>query len=283
MTRGPIKVTETLIAKWRHEGRGEGKGAVYKPWVSVRDFSSQGRSHRSASEKLGRTVELLSDIEWHTFLLLEWAPDVLEIYEQFPLDRKITLAIAQEREIRHPVYSKTHIPFVMTVDFWVKRLRDGRAIFEAYNCKSALELQEAGVIERLEIARIYISGIGCRHHLVVDSELPMKKVKNIEKIRFGGLKEGEIEPYPGFYELHASQMLSELKGLTRNQTLHQYCSTYDTRHGVEPGTGLRVALMLMWKRALSVDLDIDNIQDAPLACFKAASLSGPLHVVGGQQ
>lgn len=38
--------TEKQQNNWIKEGRGQGLLKGYKPWVTVRDFGSKGRSHR---------------------------------------------------------------------------------------------------------------------------------------------------------------------------------------------------------------------------------------------
>ncbi len=43
----------------------------------------------------GRVHHLLSDIEFRSFLLFDWAEDVVDIREQFPLDRVATQRIAE--------------------------------------------------------------------------------------------------------------------------------------------------------------------------------------------
>jgi hypothetical protein len=43
MPRGIRKWTEELIARRIREGYGDGEGALYKPWISTAEFSSQGR------------------------------------------------------------------------------------------------------------------------------------------------------------------------------------------------------------------------------------------------
>ena len=50
-------------------------GKDYKPWLTVRDVPSLGRSHRIFGHKSQRTHHLLSDLELAVFLLLEWHPD----------------------------------------------------------------------------------------------------------------------------------------------------------------------------------------------------------------
>ncbi len=81
------KWSEEKIERLEREGRGKGAGADYRPWIQVSDFSSLGKSRRVFSRKTGRVHHLLSDIEWHMFLLLEFSPRVLDIREQFPLPR----------------------------------------------------------------------------------------------------------------------------------------------------------------------------------------------------
>ncbi|TRD21489.1 transposase [Palleronia caenipelagi] len=45
---------EAKIARFRKEGRGEGFGAYYTPWLMVRDVPSRGRSHRISGVVTGR-------------------------------------------------------------------------------------------------------------------------------------------------------------------------------------------------------------------------------------
>lgn len=94
------KWTDEKIARLQAEGRGKGTGDKYKPWIQVSDLSSLGNSRRVYSQKTGRVHHLLSDVEWQLFLLLEFAPDVTDIREQYPLAREDTLSIAAELRIK---------------------------------------------------------------------------------------------------------------------------------------------------------------------------------------
>ena len=80
--------------KWIKDGRGNGELASYKPWLTVRDLSSRGRSHRVYGHKTKRTHHLLSDLELAIFLILEWNPLIQDIREQFPLRIEQTEEIA---------------------------------------------------------------------------------------------------------------------------------------------------------------------------------------------
>ena len=60
MAKRRYELTEKRIAKLQKEGRGEGFGADYQPWIRIHDFSSDGRVHRRFSQKVQRIVQLLS-------------------------------------------------------------------------------------------------------------------------------------------------------------------------------------------------------------------------------
>ena len=94
-----IRWTEKKIEQLQLEGYGAGIGADYKPWIEVTDFSSKGRSRRVASAKTGRVHHLFSDVEYGLFLAAEWSRSVVDIREQFPLDRGVTQTIAQQFDL----------------------------------------------------------------------------------------------------------------------------------------------------------------------------------------
>lgn len=267
MGRGIRKWTEQLVAQRVRDGYGEGRGAAYKPWVGTADFSSSGRIRRAYSPKFERTMQLLSDAEWHTFLLLEFADDVGELYEAFPMERTITLQIAAALGIAHPYYPGTDVPTVMTIDFLAVN-RDGDAI-RTFDVKRTEDAENERAVEKLQITREYCTGRGIAHHLVFHSALPMVKVRNIEWIRGGLLKEGELEPYNGYFREKAQLMASELTRVSHNLPLNKYCSGFDSRHGLTPGDGLRIAKILMWEKTLRGDIANPDLQSAPLLSFRA--------------
>lgn len=81
----------------QQEGRGLGIGQSYKPWVTIQDFHSSGRVSRIRGIKTNRQHEFLSDLEHNYFYLLEFAENVIDIREQFPLlPLEDTLLIAKE-------------------------------------------------------------------------------------------------------------------------------------------------------------------------------------------
>lgn len=95
MARRRYVIDEQRITLFEKEGRGKGAGADYKPWLTVQDVPSTGRSTRLLGIHTGRTHHLLSDIERSLFYRLDWEDSVVDIREQFPLDRSTTALIAQ--------------------------------------------------------------------------------------------------------------------------------------------------------------------------------------------
>lgn len=87
MAKRRFQMTESKIKRFAREGRGIGAGVGYKPWLTVHDLSSLGRSARLLGRCNRRIHHLFSDLERGAFLEYDWRDDVCDIREQFPLDR----------------------------------------------------------------------------------------------------------------------------------------------------------------------------------------------------
>ena len=111
---------EEKVQRFIAEGRGAGMGPSYRPWLQIQDVPSSGRSHRPFGVKTQRVHHLLSDGEWKSFLRLEADASVVDIREQFPLDRIQTFQHAKRLGIRHP-RTLDGTPYVLTLDFLVSR------------------------------------------------------------------------------------------------------------------------------------------------------------------
>jgi hypothetical protein len=168
--------TELQNQKWLREGRGSGHGSDYKPWLTVRDLSSQGRSHRVFGHKSQRTHHLLSDLELAVFLLLEWSRSTQDIREQFPLRLEDTKALALESGIDHP--SVRGVLQVMSSDFLVNTTDTSQPKF-ALQAKYAEALSDARTIEKLELERRYWLQKGVPWWLITEKDIPSVVTQNI--------------------------------------------------------------------------------------------------------
>ncbi|WP_026959406.1 heteromeric transposase endonuclease subunit TnsA [Aliagarivorans taiwanensis] len=176
MAKGKYELTEAKIRRWIKQGRGQGRGADYKPWITVRDVPSDGRSHRTFGHKTQRTHHLLSDLELAVFLMLEWHRDTQDIREQFPLDREVTRVLAADAGIRHP--KSGQILNVMSSDFLVNT-RDAQQPKFALQAKYSKFLADAATVEKLELERRYWEEKSIPWMIVTEKEIPKVVFSNI--------------------------------------------------------------------------------------------------------
>lgn len=163
--------------KWIKEGRGAGHGTHYKPWLTVRDLGSEGRSHRIFGHKTKRTHHLLSDVELAVFLMLDWHPSTEDIREQFPLKLEDTQKIATENGIAHPAVRGCDQ--IMTSDFLVNSSDKHQSKY-VFQVKYSTALQDARTIEKLEIERRYWAQKEIPWFLVTELEIPPVVLENIK-------------------------------------------------------------------------------------------------------
>lgn len=270
MGRGIRRWSRAIIEQRIREGYGEGEGPAYKPWIRTTDFSSAGRISRPYSAKCGRTMELVSDVESNTFSLLEFAPLVVQVYEQYRLEQDETLQIAAALGIAHPYYPGTDVETVMTVDFLVLTGSLDAPSYLAIDCKRSEDADDPRALEKLQITHAYFAGRDVPHRLVYHSRLPMQMVRNIEWARGAAIKPGQIEPAPDHLREQAEMMIHEIKHSNRSSTLAQYCAGFEKRHGLRTGMGLRIARYLIWEHRLQCDLLTPRLEAAPLASFTVA-------------
>jgi len=172
---------QTVIDKRISDGRGQGRGSDYKPWLLVQDVPSQGLVTRIKGWKSKRVHHLLSNLELSYFYVLEWSPIVFDIREQYPLlPLEETLAIAEQCGIRHPTDPKTQEPVVMTTDFFITVPQSIEVIEQARTLKTAKDLQSQRTLEKLEIERRYWHNRNIDWGIVTEQEIPQALTKNVD-------------------------------------------------------------------------------------------------------
>jgi len=177
MARKNYHCSETTFERWIKEGRGEGRNREYKPWITVRDLASMGRSHRVFGHKSQRTHHLFSDLELAVFLILEWHIDTVEIREQFPLQRHVTLKLAEKAGIKHP--SDKGVMQYLSSDFLVNSSNPTYPKF-VLQAKYTDALADPRTIEKLELERRYWKEKGVPWLMVTEKEIQATVFENIE-------------------------------------------------------------------------------------------------------
>lgn len=139
--------------RWTKEGRGQGVGRDYKPWLCVQDVPSSGLSHRVPSLKSGRVIHLLSKLEYAAFLLFENNPYVIDIREQYPLSPEVTREIADQNNWPHP--RAQDCDYVMTTDLLID-FSVGTFESLAVQVKPTAVIENSVAVQRsMSIERIY--------------------------------------------------------------------------------------------------------------------------------
>jgi hypothetical protein len=245
--------TQRKIERWIKEGRGEGSGADYKPWLRIQDVPSRGRSHRVKGWRHGRVHHLLSDLEANIFYTYEWSLSVLEIREQYPLlPFEETLSIAEELAIKHPCDRKTGHPTVMSTDFVLTIKQGTRTVFHARQAKYSSELDKPRTLEKLEIERRYWERRNVDYGIVTERDLLMVLVHNIKWLH-------PRYDVPSFSNL-TKETINEIATVLTQMVLHEdaalrkITSDCDSRLKLSNGRSLSIARHLIATRYWKADM-----------------------------
>lgn len=244
---------ERKIQKYIKDGRGTGSGKHYKPWLEIHDVPSQGRSSRIHGWKTDRLHHFLSDNERNFFYLLEWADNVIDIREQYPLlEREMVQQIATDAGIEHPKDIETQTPLVITTDFVISVVVKNKLFDFARTIKPSKELDNNRTIEKFEIERRYWMVKGVDWGIVTEKEMPKNFISNIESIH----KTYWLEDESDIHKNHLAYIVDRLKSLVRQNdlSLTQIASMLDDEINVSGGTSLKVLKYLIARKEIIVDL-----------------------------
>lgn len=238
--------SEAKNKRWIKEGRGQGIRSNYKPWLTVRDVASEGRSHRVFGHITHRTHHLLSDLELATFLLLQWRPTTTDIREQFPLDRTLTREISKQLGVQHPNHQG--LDQYMSSDFVVDSQAKEQPRF-AIQVKPIAAFSDPRTIEKLEIEKLYWREKGVPFYWVTENQIPPIVFENINLLYNHIEGDGDRE-----------ELLIQLdifsKHLKASETLRvkDLCMKLDLSYDHEPGEALYQMKRLLAKRYLHFDI-----------------------------
>ncbi len=241
---------ENVYRRYIRDGRGQGTGSEYKPWLTVRDFPSLGIVSRVKGETTGRVYHLMSTNETNLFYSLDWSDNVLDIREQYPLaDIKEAIGIAERARIRYPYDNKSGFPYVMTSDFYVETM-SGAVILSV---KPAAELDKPRVLEKLEIERRYWKGKNIKWEIVTEHEINQTKARNIEWLsqandlsQFGLGVEQQTQCLNFFMLRHT---------IVPGGSLSFLFQEVEKQFGLSQGMGLNIYKHLAYHKRINIDVN----------------------------
>jgi hypothetical protein len=255
---------EFVYQKYIREGRGQGSGVEYMPWIFVCNFPSRGMASRVKGTKTDRIHHLMSNNELNFFYLLDWSDNVLDIREQFPLlDLRRTIEIAENAQIRYPYDNKSGFPHVLTSDFFIETVRG----LEVITIKESQDLEKRRVREKLEIERRYWSEKNIRWKIVTEKEINRTKAKNIEWLS----QAKDLDCFCISEQLQAVSLdyfIAQFS--TRKCSINELLCEIESEFTLEPGMGLNIYKHLAYWKQIQVDIsnpiDFSNLrgQDAVL-------------------
>lgn len=235
--------------KWIKEERGKGRGKDYQPWLTVRDLSSRGRSHRVLGHLTGRTHHFFSDTELAAFLLLEWNPDVTDIREQFPLRIEDTLSLADQANIRHPEAGGYHQ--IMSSDFVVDLSTSTGPQRMAIQVKVSSDLTDQRTVEKLEIERRYWKRKGIPWYLITEKQMPPAIMANLDLLYSARVQSESLEVL-----FESLPIYLDVLAENPNARLPEVGMLVDQSYSLESGTSLARFRALAALRALTFDISI---------------------------
>lgn len=240
------------LNKYLKEGRGQGEGKEYKPWLTIQDIPSLGRVTRILGWKTQRVHELFSDIQTRYLYYLEWDDNVIDIRENWPLlDLEEVLENENDLNIDNFKIHNNKAPFILTVTFLATiKEADGSHKYLARSVKASSELEKKSVIDRLEIIRRYFEKKNIDFGIVTEQEIPMIKCRNIEWIHVS-------------YDLNinSDENMNYSKKLIKYFKFHDtlpirnVLSEFDKKMKQDNGTALSLFKYLIASKQLIVDMD----------------------------
>lgn len=258
---------EAKIARFHKEGRGNGHGSDYLPWLTIQDVPSSGRVTRVRSFKTNRIHHCLSDLETGLFHMLDWSEAVTDIREQFPLDREITRDIAGRMGIEHPRDPREQVDLVMTTDFLLDIRRAAQVGMVAYSMKPASELEDARTLDKLELERRYWELKKVPWFLVTDQDLPWPRIGNLEWLHEMRSLENVQAKHPDYWNDRCDRFIGELSR-AHGGLIQDLCKYLEQECGFAMGEPLTVLRHLAANKKLELDLDAEFSTKNPLSALR---------------
>ncbi|WP_191559394.1 TnsA endonuclease C-terminal domain-containing protein [Metabacillus idriensis] len=246
---------DSTIKRFLKEGRGQGEGSAYKPWLQVQDIASQGRSTRLFCHKSQRVIHLLSDMQLYYYYLLSFDSHVTDLREQYPLLDFYELNIPIDQGLEKKLLNtKTKVPHVFTISFLITRVdQNNNPFYEARVIKTSSELEKKATIERLELQRRYFEKKNIDFGIVTEKEINKQVARNIGWV----LTAYDLQDYPelmGNLELLKVDMLNLLYSNAK-KTFQSIFSRLERLYQLNEGMGLILFKHLVATKQITMNMN----------------------------
>ncbi|RST76165.1 heteromeric transposase endonuclease subunit TnsA [Siminovitchia acidinfaciens] len=253
-----IKWSDEKVVERIKQGYGSGSGMDYKPWIHVVNGpTSKSFAQRPKGWKTNRKHQLLSILEFHTFLFFEWEEAVIDIREQYPLNRTKTEVIAEKLGIKHPNFDrrntkdKQQVLSVMTTDFLLSVKNNDEIGYIAIAVKPSEELDKKRTIEKLEIEKTYWEEKNIKWGIFTEKDLNDNFINNLKFIH------NHKGPLPQFERKYFDNLSAKLvKGIHENsdQVFQYFFDNFDGTFNLEEGTAISLFRYCLANKFIMTDM-----------------------------
>jgi hypothetical protein len=246
------KWTEEKIEKFKKDGRGNGTGTSYTPWLNVLNGpTSNSFRVRVKGWKTHRIHHFLSRLEYYAFMHFEWDDSVLDIREQFPLNREETIILAEKLNVNHPIANGTKI--VMTTDMLLTTYNGVKEELIAISIKPSNKLDQRRTLEKLEIERQYWLEKKVKWYLVTEKDLIDTLISNIEYIH--DFKSPELM----FGLEKVIELADELENVSlryNETTLYEIFTNFENVNCLDEGSAISIFKYLLANKRVAINMNI---------------------------
>lgn len=243
------------LKRYLSEGRRQGEGKDYKPWIVSQDFPSMGRVSRILGWKTKRIHHLFSDVQTRCFYVFDWDSMVIDIREHYPLIDAYEV-LEDDKDINFNLFKDkdTGEPYILTTTFLIAiEDTNGEKVYFARSVKSDSDLSKKTTMEKLEIERRYWKAKGVHWAIITQKDIPLQKAKNIEWIH------SSMHQYKDF-ELSSKEMVSlcgEFLEYASNSNLpiRKVSKDFDVKNGLKIGTALFLFRYLIAAKVIDINMD----------------------------
>lgn len=252
------------MARWLAEGRGQGFGLGYRPWLTVGDVPSTGLSYRIQGLIIPRPYHLLSRSEERYFQYLESRRDVIDIREQYPLlPIEETIDLAQSLGIKHiRDRAGNLVPF--TDDFVITFSTPTGPVDKVRAIKQAAELNDDRVWGKFAVHQAYWERRGIDWGVIPDTSIPTVVADNVRIVRYNRDIPACGEQMATLVGPHLASLIDRHPGVP----IRHLTAACDKEFACSPGTALSVLWHLIANRHLEVDMSVPLDTNRPLAVLR---------------
>lgn len=262
MSKG--KKIQKLQQNQIRDGRGQGTGKDYKPFIQAHDnkVASEGWISRHLGWKTERIHNTLSNHERRFLYFLEWIDEVVDIREQFPLlPLSRTEEIAEQLGIKHA--NVEGIPVVMTTDFMIT-IQTSRGLIDIVRTVKPASKLTKRTLELFEIERRYFLEQGIDWGIITEKRMPNTLISNVEWLYDARYLDTRPTVDEELLSLIKHDLFNIIIRDEGNTAISKLCLRCDKIFGIKSGTSIFILKHMLATKKWSTDMTVKLSNSNPL-------------------